>query len=282
MLSDLAAEFLRELSARGASPHTVKSYRLALGRLCRALPSDPEAVTARHLEAALVALGGSGSTAAHRRSVLSSFFGWLERAGYTGSNPALHLGPVKRPEGLPRPIPEDDLGRVLGAVRQLPPVPRTLFLLLADTGLRVGEALSLDVCDVVWDPGQEAVLVERGKGGRARVVPLVPDMVCFAPLRKLCRERRAGPLFVSARGTRMDYDTARCWWEKALALAGVEGYTIHQLRHTAVSRWVREGVNLAAVRRLAGHRSMQTTMRYAEVHDEMVRREMRRVWGKRG
>jgi len=54
------------------------------------------------------------------------------------------------------------------------------------------------------------------------------------------------------------------------------------LRHTAVSRWVREGVNLAAVRRLAGHRSMQTTMRYAEVHDEMVRREMRRVWGKRG
>lgn len=162
-------------------------------------------------------------------------------------------------------------------MRRLPLVPRTLFLLLADTGLRVGEALSLDVCDVVWDPVQEAVLVEHGKGGRARVVSLVPDMPCFGPLRRLCREGRAGPLFVSARGTRIDYDTARYWWEKALALAGVEGCTIHQLRRTAVSRWVREGVNLAAVR-LAGYRSMQTTMRYAEVGDEMVRREMRRVW----
>jgi len=279
-LSELAQEFLDDLARRGFSAHTVKSYRCALRALAEAL-NDPDAseVSQADLARFLAWDGWSAETRAAKQAALKAFFGWLSDSGRLPRDPAAGLRGVKRPEPAPRPIPESDLEKILRAADTLPLGSRCLFRLLADTGMRAGEALGLDAEDVVWDKGQESVVVRRGKGGRGRVVPIMPDMACFALLKRLCRERRRGPLFVTNRGARADYDWAYYWWQKCLERAGLadRGYTIHQLRHTRITEWVRSGVNLLAVRRAAGHRSLRTTERYAQVCAEDVRKEIERV-----
>ena len=49
---------------------------------------------------------------------------------------------------------------------------------------------------------------------------------------------------------------------------------IHQLRHIAATRLLNAGVGIGTVRRLLGHRNLQTTQRYAELADETVRQEL--------
>jgi site-specific recombinase XerD len=61
-----------------------------------------------------------------------------------------------------------------------------------------------------------------------------------------------------------------------LKAAGLEaaGYTIHQTRHTVATDLVNDGVSVTAVRRLLGHKNLQTTQRYAEMSDTATRREL--------
>ncbi|MGB9887510.1 MAG: tyrosine-type recombinase/integrase [Moorellales bacterium] len=279
-IADLAEEYLADLARRNYSAQTVRAYRSALNCLARVFADrDAAQIGTRELAEALARPEWDPDTRAARQAAAKSFFSWLASQGYVEADPARGLLPFRQEEGLPRPIPQDDLARVLAAADRLPLPPRTLVRLLADTALRVGEALALDVEDLVWERGQEAVLVERGKGGRGRSVPLLPDMKCWPLLKRLCRERKAGPLFVTARETRADYDWAYYWWKRALSVAGLaeKGYTIHQLRHTAITGWVARGMNLMAVRRAAGHRNIRTTARYALVADEDLRREMEKV-----
>lgn len=222
--------------------------------------------------------GWSKATRAARQAAVKSFFGWLAEQGYTTANPAATLGSVRMEEWLPRPIPRADLEAILKEANRLPLAPRCLFHLLADIGCRVGEVLALNVEDVVWDKGQEAVVIRRGKGGRGRVVPILSGMTCYPLLKRLCRLQGQGAVFTTNRGTRADYDWAYYWWNQALEKAGLaeKGYTIHQLRHTRITEWVRSGMELLAVRRAAGHRDIRMTERYAEVNDQDVRREMER------
>ncbi|TDA67701.1 MAG: hypothetical protein D9V47_09255 [Clostridia bacterium] len=202
-ISDLAQDFLADLGRRGYSSHTVRAYRSALAGLAEALEDkDAAEITAQDLAAALDKENWDTETRAARQAAVRSFFKWLSDQGCLARNPAAGLGSVKRCEGLPRPIPQGDLDKVLRAADDLPLALRTLVRLLADTGLRAGEALALDAADVTWDKGQEAVTIRRGKGGRGRVVPVTVDMKCYPLLRRLCREQQQGPLFVTqgARG----------------------------------------------------------------------------------
>lgn len=208
----LAEEYLADLSRRNYSAHAVRAYRSALNYLARQLPDrDVTEITTRELAEALARPEWDPDTRTARQAAARSFFAWLFSQGYIEADPTKGLLPFRQEEGLPRPIPQEDLARILAAAGRLPLPPRTLVRLLADTALRVGEALNLDVEDLVWERGQEAVQVRRGKGGRGRSVPIFPDMKCWLLLKRLCREREAGPLFVTVRETRADYDWAYYW-----------------------------------------------------------------------
>ncbi len=268
-LNSLTNEFLTDLARRGYSFNTIKSYRFAI----KALEGiDVASASSSDLMRAL-SQDRDSSTVAARQAAIKSFFRWLYNNGKIAVNPAEGLGTVRQKDALPRPIPKSDLSRIMNEAKKMPLSPRVFIFLLYDLGLRASEALSLDVDDISWAKGQEVVLVRNGKGNKQRIAPLSWEMPCINILKRLCLERKNGPLFITARKERATYDWAYYWWSKIMQQLNIE-YTLHQLRHTAISKWINSGMNVMAVKRLAGHTLIQTTERYTRINDEDLRREL--------
>jgi integrase/recombinase XerD len=105
------------------------------------------------------------------------------------------LDRTQLPIPAPRPIPTGQVIAVLGAIPTSRDRDRLLFHLIYTTGLRIGEALSIEVDDLDLTRDDEHVTI-RGKGGRRRTV-LLDDPSLVAMLRRYLRARgyRHGPLF---------------------------------------------------------------------------------------
>ena len=145
-----------------------------------------------------------------------------------------------------------------------------LFSLLYRSGLRVGEALSLDVADVNLEDGTFRVV---GKGNAERVGYLSEETRPL--LRRYLRSRgtpQAGPLFESREG-RLSYPMAYVLFRKyseGLQQPNGKPVTIHQLRHAFGTE--RAGrMDALVLRDLMGHRNIRTTLRYARVNPERTR-----------
>jgi integrase len=153
--------------------------------------------------------------------------------------------------------------RVLAKARRLQPPLRaatfeTLFGLLAATGMRIGEALTLTRDDVDLDEG--TLTIRHAKFDRMRLVPLHPSVT--AALRKYaaardrrCRTRRTDRFFVSATGCAISRHTPEEVFAKITGQLGLRTRTvhprIHDLRHTFAVRtligWQRDGTDVPAM-----------------------------------
>ena len=143
----------------------------------------------------------------------------------------------------------------------------------------MGEALGISHQDLILTPDDEQIVI-RGKGGRTRTLTLYAAPESLRLLQRFLRRTgiTSGALFRGdpARGGSarpIHYRTAHKAWGRYCAKAGVDA-TIHALRHSFATRLINEGVSLGVVRKLLGHRNMQTTLRYAEVSDATVKREL--------
>jgi integrase/recombinase XerC len=144
---------------------------------------------------------------------------------------------------------------------------RALFMLLYGSGLRIAEALALDVGEAPL-PGSEAMLRVRGKGGRERLVPVLPAVraAIAAWLRHNPGAGPARPLFTGARGARLDAGVARRALRDFRRLVGLpEHASPHALRHSFATHLLAAGADLRAIQELLGHASLSTTQRYTSV-----------------
>ena len=140
-----------------------------------------------------------------------------------------------------------------------------LFTLLYGAGLRINEALSLDVGNV---PNGADTLLVQGKGGKQRLVPLLPAVrqALAAWLRLHPRRQPEAPLFLGAKGGRLDARVARSTIEAFRALADLPAHTTpHALRHSFATHLLAGGADLRSIQELLGHASLSTTQRYTSV-----------------
>ena len=140
-----------------------------------------------------------------------------------------------------------------------------LFTLLYGCGLRISEALGLDVRDVPAGVGTLRVL---GKGRKERLVPLLPAVqeALQAWLRLHPDPQPGSPLFTGVRGGRMNPRIAQLTLEHYRALAGLPAHaTPHALRHSFATHLLAGGADLRAIQELLGHASLSTTQRYTSV-----------------
>ncbi len=161
---------------------------------------------------------------------------------------------------------------------------RALLELLYACGLRISEALRLDVDDLSL---REATVRVIGKGDRERMLPvgavaieaLTTYMDAARPAwfeRAIARDpraaRRGGPLFLSAQGHRLSRMSAWRELRRAALTAGVTGHvTPHTLRHSFATHLLEGGADLRVVQELLGHASITTTQLYTHLTGERIK-----------
>jgi len=278
------------LHERRASPLTVEAYGQDLsgflGFITQHIGAEPDLTALAALRAAdfrawlaeQAARGLDNATRARHLSALRSFFRWLARRQGV-SNPQLTLlvtPRVRRP--LPRALSAgqaravtEDIGEVSddAAVQAR---DAALFTLLYGCGLRIAEALALDVRDAPL-PGSEAMLRVTGKGAKQREVPVLPVVrqAIAAWLDHHPRRQPEAPLFVGVRGKRLDPAVAQRTLRTFRRLAGLpEHATPHALRHSFATHLLAAGADLRAIQDLLGHAKLSTTQRYTAVTTERL------------
>ncbi len=146
-----------------------------------------------------------------------------------------------------------------------------LVVLIFGCGLRISEALSLTVADVVGLPD---VLRIMGKGGKERIVPVLPAInkaiEKYLGLRNpntLNLKPETSNLFLSVRGLPMTARMAEKVVEKLRHYLQLPDYvTPHALRHTFATALLAGGADLRSLQELLGHSSLSTTQLYTRVN----------------
>lgn len=166
-----------------------------------------------------------------------------------------------------------------------------LYRLMLVTGLRIGEALRLNVEDAVRPKTEIAVKgwTQKGEKRERSKTVYFPKSVRDHLARFLKIKERAGesmedgaPLFVSREGTRLSARQAQREFKRWVCEAGITGrLTPHALRHTAATKLLRQTGNPKLVQRYLGHSDVATTLRfYVDVFPEDLERAAEMLSGK--
>jgi integrase/recombinase XerC/integrase/recombinase XerD len=176
-----------------------------------------------------------------------------------------------------RAIPQATLER-LWHREDVPLREKTLWRLLYETAARAGEALALDVEDLDLAAKRATI---RSKGGDLDVVHYQSGSARLLP--RLLAGRHRGPLFITDRAARASTPTrdncpvtghARLSYRRAATLFAEHtgGWTLHQLRHSAITHLADAGVSTVLLMAKSRHRSLRTLQRYARPSVEAVAR----------
>lgn len=286
------AAFLHHLAVeKNASPLTLKSYREDLTQAVdffRREQADAAigSVTTRLVRSWLAWLSEQGyakSTMARRLAALRSFFRYLCRTGHLATNPADGLKGPKQGRRLPRFLTEEQTTQLLAAPTQPHPSGKptkqrgllasrdqALLELIYSAGLRVSEAVGLDLADLDLEEGCAIV---RGKGRKERLAllgrPARQALENWLKAREtgLAALGRATPaLFVNKNGGRLTVRSVGRLLDQHLRQAGLAGKaTPHTLRHSFATHLLDHGAEIRGVQELLGHANLATTQVYTHV-----------------
>jgi integrase/recombinase XerC len=243
------------------------------------LPADFRAFLAQRRRA-----GASPRTVARTLSSIRSLFRFLERAQIVKNDSIGAIRTPKLPHGLPKPlsVPQalalaDEVDAAREVTRQwVSARDAAVFLLLYGCGLRISEALDLDVKDAPVEDWQDTLRIV-GKGQKTREVPVI------APVRNAIRrymELYPGhldandPLFVGVRGGRLNPRIVQLTMQRMrAALLLPETATPHALRHSFATHLLQAGADLRSIQELLGHSNLSTTQIYTRVEPSRLASE---------
>lgn len=158
-------EFLEDLASLHRAPPTCRAYAADLGLLAAWHAGSLQAVTPEMLRRFLAQYTHlSPATRARKEAALARFFRWAYQREWLTANPMDRVERVKLDPPAPRGIKRKQAEAILATIPAQCQRDRLLFRLLLETGLRIGEALSLYVEDLSLRVDDEHLTV-RGKGG---------------------------------------------------------------------------------------------------------------------
>ena len=215
--------------------------------------------------------GKARSSIARHFSALRNFFRYLDYQNIVQNGAITALKVAGPPKTLPRPLSEEHAFQFLEEAKKLGRLAWqkhrdvALYTLLYGCGLRLSEALNLNLSDV---PLMADMLMITGKGKKDRVVPLLPFVkkVLAVYLKDRAGDPPSAPLFIGNRGERMNPGVVQRDVRKIrYALQLPDSVTPHALRHSFATHILASSGDLKAVQELLGHKSLTATQRYTEI-----------------
>lgn len=268
MKTDYYQRSMRALQLAGMSERTQQCYTRAVRQLVDFYDKTPDQITETELEDYFLhrknVTKWSGATMRICYSGIKFFFvNVLKRDWHIFT----YLN-AKRARSLPCILTKEEVFRILEHVTSFHNY--TFFSTVYSCGLRISEALSLQVADI--DSNRLLIHVHRGKGAKDRFVPLPQDILIL--LRRYWLTHRNPLLLFPARGRGnnvaptakkpMAIQSVQGAFRRARFAAGIKKrhVSVHTLRHCYATHLLEEGVNPRLIQRYMGHAKLETTMVY--------------------
>ncbi|MBY9066265.1 tyrosine recombinase XerC [Hyphomonas sp. WL0036] len=238
-------------------------------------------VRARDIRAYLAERRREGLSDASVARVLSSIkalYRWADRAHGINNAEVGYLQGPRRPQRLPRPVSIDAARDLISEAENEPDQEpwinardAAVLSLLYGAGLRISEALSLTGAD---QPAPDRLRI-KGKGGKVRLVPLIPAVRdAINSYAEICpwALTRDQPLFRGAKGGALNPRLIQGLMQKMRGYLGLpDTATPHALRHAFATHLLANGADLRAIQTLLGHASLSTTQVYTGIDASRLR-----------
>jgi integrase len=236
-----------------------------------------EAIKPKEIEAWLTANTKTPATANRYRALISLVYRQGIRNQRVTMNPARAVSQRAENNGRIRWLRPEEETRIRKVMATKCPQYIPAFTLALNTGLRAGEQFNLKWEDVDLDRRQ--ITIDLSKNGTPRHVTLnEKSLAALRQAKQDALEQTPGTsphVFLNCYGQRLS--VSHGWFGPVLKEAKVEGFRWHDLRHTFVSRLVMAGVGLGIVQKLAGHKTISITTRYAHLCQDTEIDALRRM-----
>lgn len=230
-------------------------------------------------------MGRANATINRELSALSAAINHCNREWEWGLPNPVKGRLLKEANARERYLSKAEAGRLISEARNIKggDMMADMIEVAVYTGCRRGELFSLDWSRVDMTRGKEAITLRstHTKSAKPRVVPLNEPAQQAIRRRMAWRARHAPESpWVFAREGGQQVKCVRNGFVKACEKAGIKDFTFHDLRHTAASWLVSDGVPLEVVKELLGHSSITMTERYAHLAPHKVREAVNRIGGR--
>jgi integrase/recombinase XerD len=271
-LAALLPSWQLAMKAERKSPGTIKVYGDGVNKFLRwcAATGQPAELTRTTVQAFLADLlddGAEANTAKSRDLALKRYAAWLVDEGELSSNPLVGMKPPKGDHKVVHALTDDQLKRLIAACQGKSLQDRrdeAIVRLMLETGVRASEVIGMHVSDVNVHDG--LVTVRRGKGGNGRVAPF--SVQTATAIDRYMRARRShrladtGALWVGGGGKGFGYYGLDKALKDRARTAGITGFHLHLMRHTAATRWLRAGGSEGGLMAVAGWSTRAMVDRY--------------------
>ena len=208
-------------------------------------------------------------------SSLRSFYMFLSEEGIAGSNPATLVEKPKDRQQLPRVISESEVDELLSSFPPddlLSERDYTLFELIYSSGMRISEAVSLDVSSYRKAESTISVIGKRDKERLVFIGEVASDALDHyldAVRPKLLKNDRESALFLNRRGGRLTRQAAHKRFHEAVGRLGLDA-TVHTLRHSFATHMIEHGADIRSVQEMLGHSDVRTTQIYTHLDTSSI------------
>jgi integrase/recombinase XerC len=221
----------------------------------------------------------SRSSTARKLATLRSFYKFLVRKGYVGSNPVAAIRTPKQEKRLPKCLTMDQVQVLLDAPKDtdfLGSRDKAMLETIYSTGVRVSELVDLNFDDMDFLGG---MLHVRGKGKKERLSPIgqtamiaIKKYLVLRQQEPHCMKSECKALFVNKHGQRLSTRSVRRKLDKYLLQVGLDpSISPHTLRHSFATHMLNNGADLRSVQELLGHQSISTTQIYTHLTSDKLK-----------
>jgi site-specific recombinase XerD len=278
--------FLKALAGNNFSSESIRAYSADITQFLEFLKSvrvdwnNPKKIQRLDIVEFMNRLSGlrrTGTTRARKLASLRHFLKFLKENGVIAGNPAETITRARKEEKDPAVLFKNEYKALLfeaqGNSRDY-----AILLTFLKSGIRESELATLSLEDV--DFVHDELTVREGKGKKERKIPLMPELK--TAIQRYLGERDdqqekivdVETLFLARNGTSLNASSIRKLVKKYYAKAGVRKSGVHTLRHTFSAHNVNNGMSIADLQKILGHKKKETTLKYIHVVNTSLRETM--------